>query len=234
MSPERTDQLLSLIVEGEATREQWEEFTRVAEADPVWWAHLARSQRDACDLSNVLNRMVAVADRVALPVPAEPMPGSVAGASGGGATAARREPPGAHHGRRGRWWHGLVPATPLGAAAWGGWAVAAVLALAAIPGLRRSTSPAPIRPSEIGPAIATAVPTSRDAWQQYLDLGRQEGHVLGEIPARILLDAQEVPGHGYELWYLRPVLETMHVPEMYRFNGFDESGEPVLIRYDAP
>ena len=67
----------------------------------------------------------------------------------------------------------------------------------------------------------------------YLDKGRQEDFVIAEVPQRVLIETRpNVTGHGYELIYLRQILERTVVPDLYQFNH-DESGQPTLVRYDG-
>ena len=195
MSAERVDQLLSLIVQGDAGEPQWADWQRHAEADPTLWRRLALAQRDQAELCGAVNTLIALADDVPLPQPAA---------------------------------EGVLARIGIGAMRWSGWAVAAVLALVALP-IGRAPAPAP--PAVDG-ALSTATPARslEDVWDQYIDQGRREGRVLGELPARILLDSRRV-SDGYQLLYLRPVLETRQVPEIYSPNGEDERGEPVFVKW---
>ncbi|MCI0677387.1 MAG: hypothetical protein L0Y42_16625 [Phycisphaerales bacterium] len=117
--------------------------------------------------------------------------------------------------------------------AWSGWAVAALVAI--IASVRWSQpdtfSPTPFQPQTTGLNAQSAA----DAFQEYLDQGRKSGEVVGEVPAKVLLESRPAQdGQGYELVYLRQVLERMIVPEMYRVDGQDERGQPTLIRYQQP
>ena len=108
---------------------------------------------------------------------------------------------------------------------WSGWAVAAMVTLAA-------TGYMLMNESQTGMTAAQSTP---DLLQAYLDQGRQEQSVIGELPERVLIDMQpSATGTGYDLLYLRPILERTHVPDLYRYEGRDELGRPTLVRYEGP
>ncbi|MHC4447650.1 MAG: hypothetical protein ACYSXF_07720 [Planctomycetota bacterium] len=112
---------------------------------------------------------------------------------------------------------------------WSGWAVAALVCLVWATVAPRATAPS----GEAGfPAQTTVMPVSAaEAFQAYLDKGRQERRVIGEIPTRVLVESRPAgAGKGYEVLYLRQVLERTIVPDLYRFEGQDERGGPTLVR----
>ncbi len=114
-------------------------------------------------------------------------------------------------------------------AAGGGWLVAALVALSWTIHLA-ATNP---RDGASDRARVLSIATAADAFQTYLDMGRQERLVVGEIPTRILVESRRDPaGEGYELLYLRQVLERTVVPNLYQFSGQDEQGGVTLVRYE--
>jgi len=114
----------------------------------------------------------------------------------------------------------------LRARAWSGWLVAAVVALAAMAG--RFVPQAPQGPS----ATLAAGLTPDEAFNTYLDLGKKEGSVVGELPTRVIVSSQEAPsGEGYELICLRQIVVKQNVPDLYEFAGTDEKGQPTLVKF---
>jgi len=106
--------------------------------------------------------------------------------------------------------------------AWAGWAAAAALAVAWV-----SMRIAPEDPSE-QPAIASLTPTQ--LLDQYLEKGRQTGLVQGEAPAKRLLSAEPAPsGTGYEVIYIRQIIERAYVAHLYQL-GSDDAGNPQPVR----
>ncbi len=111
---------------------------------------------------------------------------------------------------------------------WGGWAVAAMVALAWTAGL--------IGPSgQPGPSDnrASLLPTSfgspADALRYYVDEGQKQGQVVGEVPAKVLLNSRrQATGEGFEVIYVRQIVERAVVDDLYRF-GSDELGQPVPV-----
>jgi anti-sigma factor RsiW len=74
-----------------------------------------------------------------------------------------------------------------------------------------------------------------DALQAYLEGGRASGHVVGELPERILLEARPVSaaesrdGGRYEVIYLRQIMERAVIKEFYGM-GSDDLGRPAPVR----
>lgn len=115
--------------------------------------------------------------------------------------------------------------------AWSGWAAAAAIAVVALGQLN-----APVHPTgEPGQPAALAGVSFGDALRQYLDTGRESGHVIAELPNKLLVESRPVQtGAGIEVIYVRQVLERTVVPEMYQVAGQDEFGRPTLVRFNAP
>jgi hypothetical protein len=109
---------------------------------------------------------------------------------------------------------------------WSGWAVAAVIGIAWLGWIFNE-------PSSTGINVASLAPA--ELLQAYLDRGKQEELVIGEVPDRILINSRPAgTGGGYELVYLRQIVERAVVPDLYQFQGQNESGEPILVRCEAP
>jgi hypothetical protein len=117
---------------------------------------------------------------------------------------------------------------------WSGWAVAALVAIAALirGGLPTQAPPnSGMQQANFGLPIQSAA----DAFNSYIEKGKETGAVVGEIPAKVLVETRPAAsGKGYELLYLRQVLERTVVPDLYQVNGQDELGQPMLIRYQRP
>ena len=71
-----------------------------------------------------------------------------------------------------------------------------------------------------------------DILQAYLERGRQENLVIAEVPERILIKTRPAAGQGYELLFVRQILERAVVPDLYRFDAQDETGRPTLVRFE--
>lgn len=110
--------------------------------------------------------------------------------------------------------------------AWGGW-LAAALALAWAAGLWPGSQPG------VQTAGVAATPASpAEALAQYLDQGQRAGVVLGELPAKVMLNARPLAGQGYEVLYLRQILERQVVPEFFGV-AEDELGRPTPVRVEV-
>jgi hypothetical protein len=131
-------------------------------------------------------------------------------------------------------WRGSLRLT-----SWAGWAVAAGLVIA-IAGrwLGGPATPAasPVQTAGIPtPADATLVRSAEEALDAYLERGRSEERVIRQMPRMLLLEARPNPtGDGYEILYLRQLMERAVVPDLYQFGAEDEAGRPALVRYRRP
>ncbi|MHC5023547.1 MAG: hypothetical protein ACYTGG_06495 [Planctomycetota bacterium] len=111
---------------------------------------------------------------------------------------------------------------------WSGWAAAAVILLAATMQMTLPTGSVPPPGDET--ALADLSPA--DTLREYLRKGRERGDVIGEMPSKMLVDVQPDPsGDGYQLLYLRPILEKTSVRDLYELAGQDEAGRPSFVRY---
>lgn len=120
------------------------------------------------------------------------------------------------------------------AAVWGGWAAAAAVALAWMGGLpARQDSGARGVEAGLGAPI---IQNASDALAAYLDKGKQEGRVIEQLPGKVLIEDPRLTadGQGYEVIYLRQIVERERVPDLYRFSR-DETGglTPVRIQIRA-
>ncbi|MBX3367618.1 MAG: hypothetical protein KF912_09950 [Phycisphaeraceae bacterium] len=196
------DILISRVIDGEASPEDWSALKALAERDPSIWRDLAGLQQDHAELSGAMAEVVAIADDVVAPVYA----------AGGISDRARS------------------------LRMWGGWAAAAALALAWI-----------VRPANQDPYPNVVLPTNHaalspfglsassqpdDYFDAYLRAGQQEGRVLGEVGEPLLVQTIPQEGGGYEVRYVRQIMERRIVPQVYGIGlGYDERGEarPILI-----
>jgi len=209
MIQQHDDILISRAIDGDASSGDWDELTALADANPALWHNLAMTLREHQAFARAVNADVTVADAVEMPTVRT------------AATIQSRDA-------------GRHPAILARVGGWSGWAIAAVLAIVWVAGVlnpvqsntRHQDGSAPGHTTMIGASAA-------DLLAAYLDKGRQEDFVIAEVPQRILLETRpNETGRGYELIYLRQILERTVVPDLYQFNQ-DEAGQPRLIRYDG-
>jgi len=208
---DRIDLIISHVVDGEATAQEWGEFEAMAAADPKLWRDLAQAQRDCGAMLGAMASASVVADRVALPQPCSSSLNS-----------------GSQFPDRGSYPHPHLRLNRLGA--WTGWAAAAIVTIVATLQLRNGPQVAVDRPvAGFAPTLTDSSQTSADAWDDYLNLGKRDGTVLGEMPGRVLVDSRPAPeGHGFEVVFIRQVMERRVVPDLYEVTGRDEAGQPTL------
>lgn len=192
------DILISRIIDGEATPEDWAAFKALAAREPSVWRDLAECQQDHADLSIAVANAARLADSIDLPV---------------------EEARSVQLSRRVR-----------AALSWGGWAVAAVAVLAF--STQRAADSQGTDASRAGLGFGPGVipvSTPDQAYDAYLQLGREQERVVEEVPTRILIETRALRDGTFEVRYLRQILERITVPSLYEF-GEDEHGRPVPIR----
>lgn len=200
------EMLISRVVDGEARETDWSAFRTLAEADPTLWRELAEYQRDHAELAAAVQAAVASADAVE---------------AGVGDEINRR----------------FAERIKL-AGSWGGWAAAAAIVLVWMTGRVGQQQPMAPYPSQqniaaIGPAVQQPQPmTAADAFQTYLDKGQESGLVVQEVPTRVLLDWRPTKSGGYEVVYLRQIMERKQVRELNTW-GADDVGRMVPVRLDV-
>lgn len=121
---------------------------------------------------------------------------------------------------------------------WGGWAVAAGLALA---WLGAGNGPAMFRsPSAGNPGgttTATLVPsgTLDELLNQYVTQGRESDRVVNVMPLQLLRTNQLDQGKGTEVFFVRPIIERVIVTDFRTMNVVtDEAGQSRKVMGSLP
>ncbi len=201
------DTLLTRIIDAEASAEDWAAFRAVAADEPEVWSELADMQRQHDVLAGGLREAISIADAIELPV---------------------------HE-------HEAVrPVARIGAVvqngwSWGGWLAAAALLLAFTVGLPRGGVGSGLGAGNAPgtQAAGFSLGTPEEALDRYIDLGKQTGAVVGQSPDFIVLDSKPLEdGSGYEVVYLRQLIERREVRDLYRL-GTDELGNTVRVPVEA-
>ncbi len=203
---EELDILITRVVDNEATDADWSRLQELGAKDAAVWRRLAEEQQMHAMLCTAARPLLASSDEVETPLVR---------------TTASRSP-----------W-----SLRIGAGL--GWAAAAALALMwyVAPG----SSPTPVNATDsvvdtrqveqpVGNLTDVALRgDADDLYSRYLDVGLQEGRVVGQLPSR-MVEVQRAPdGQGYVVLYVRPILERQRVNDLYKF-GVDEQGNPQTLR----
>ncbi|RNC80264.1 MAG: hypothetical protein ED559_00135 [Phycisphaera sp.] len=202
---DRRDVLIGRVVDGEATSQDWEEIRELAGDDQTVFAEIAELQELRRETIEYVEEAGDIASRVEFPSHLHPK------------------------------------VTPAGrmrfVGVWGGWAVAALVAVAWSIGLRPGDplivgdANSGTMTGNLGGAVAT---NASDALQQYLDLGKESGTVIGELPSGIVLEKQPLAdGSGYEVLYIRPIIERTTVHNVFR-EVQTESGKSQIVPAALP
>ncbi|MFZ4574652.1 MAG: hypothetical protein ACOYN0_09660 [Phycisphaerales bacterium] len=106
--------------------------------------------------------------------------------------------------------------------AWGGWIAAALMiAVLGRAGLNRQPS-VPVNAAGVGLAPAEYL-------SSYLESGKQDGTVVGEMPRKLLLDTTPAEDGGVYVLYVRQIVERVKVDDLYRIS-VDELGNPTPVK----
>lgn len=186
------DLLISRVIDGEASPEDWTAFRAIAATDQSIWRDLAESQQDQAELTAALDAELSIADSVAAP------------------TGAHFE----HH----------MNERFRRVGSWAGWAAAAAVVLMWTLGPFQVTSG-----GDIAGVPRPQIDTPKQALDLYLNKGVEQGTVIAEMPAKVMLDARPNPdGPGYVVLYYRQILEQAVLPDMMGLDGTDDEGKPVV------
>jgi hypothetical protein len=194
--------LIARIVDGRAGDAEWTDLRSLSASDPMVWRDLGDAQRDASLLSEAMVPALAAADRSILP-------GVILNHDG----LSLRERLATVN-----WRSGL------------GWLAAAAVACAWVAGVDPRAGGSPAAPVN----SAGIIPINNnpdDLLTRYLDVGRQQGRVIAEMPERIVLESRPLTdGSAVEVLYLRQVLERAVVTDNAMFRvGTNDAGQRVLL-----
>lgn len=111
----------------------------------------------------------------------------------------------------------------------GGWLVAASILVAWTISMREGvrTMPAPGGgPTTAG--IASPINTASEALAKYLELGKQSGEVIGELPTSLVIERTPNEDGGYNVIYLRQIVEKTTVDGVYQ-PATDDAGQTFFV-----
>ena len=124
-----------------------------------------------------------------------------------------------------------VSGRPSSLRTWGGWAAAAVLAVMFVAQWRNLANQPVSSTGSSQPQVAGLGSfTADEARKAYLQRGKQDGSVLGEMPAKVIVQGAPIKdGQGYEVVFIRQIVEKARVDDLVRFTS-DEAGQQRIIR----
>ncbi|MEL6798005.1 MAG: hypothetical protein AAFO89_14440 [Planctomycetota bacterium] len=111
----------------------------------------------------------------------------------------------------------------------GGWLAAACVGIAWIVGM---TPQQTLTPATSGAPQNIAMPnpinTAAEALAKYLELGQASGEVLGEMPSSVVIQRTPNPEGGYDVIYLRQIVEKTTVDGVYEA-ATDDTGNTFFV-----
>lgn len=202
------DLLISRVIDGRTSANDWDRFRALALHDPEIWIELADTQRQHEALRCELSHAVGIADRVDLP--GGPIDDSytrqrlgVVGRWGGWALAAA-----------------LLLAWSLGNPVLPASSDSTLPQTAGIPGAGLT-----------GIGLEEAEP--EQAFEQYLLAGQRSGRVVAEMPEQMVIETTPRSDGSIEVLYLRQVIERRVLDRAYR-RVRDDAGNTIAVpvRYE--
>jgi len=220
--------LVSRVLDQVATPNDWDAIERLASRDATVWRELAMSMRQNQDL---LHAVACAADQADM-IDVE----AIERAELQRGVRPQRVREHNRSGRQPRHEHVAFKRRLRLVGTWSGWLAAAVVAIAFLNPQLATRGTGPALPGAENQA--TLIPqilsressaTSAEALREYLRKGNQDGSVIGEMPRKILMEAQPAAdGNGYEVVYIRQILERARVNDIYRFSQ-DETGRATPV-----
>ena len=207
MSPENSahlrDLLISRVIDGSASPEDWSSFRILAASDAEVWTDLSNAQREHEALCEVMHAATAIADGVDLP-----------GGSGSPLIFESRVTVAS------RWGGWAIAAVLLL-----GWFTGTISMNSGQFSGGASGGPT----AGILPALQQASPD--EAFGQYLQAGQTSGQVVGEMPNQIVIETLPLEDGTIEVTFIRQVVERRVLDQAYR-EAVDEFGDAVVVPVD--
>lgn len=186
---EERDVLISRVVDGMASAQDWASFRAVAASDPSIWAELGDTQRQQEAVRDELHSALAFADRVALP---------------GGMID---DAPVRHRLDMVSRWGGWAAAI----------ALMVVWLVGAPAGQTGPADPSgPQTGNVLGGIIPLSEAPPEQAFDRYMAAGQQEGRVIAEMPDQVVIETKPMNDGTIEVLYLRQIIERRVIDQAYR------------------
>lgn len=200
------DLLISRVIDGSATPEDWSSFRILAATDAEVWTDLSNAQREHEALCEVMHAATAIADGIDLP-----------GGSGSPLVFESRVSTTLRWGGWGiaavlllGWFTGTIQMNP---SAYSG-------------------SQGKLQTGSMSPGLIPLGQADPDqAFGRYLDAGQSSGQVVGEMPDRIVVETRPRQDGTIEVILLRQIIERRVLDHAFR-ESVDEFGNRVVLPVD--
>lgn len=199
LQPDERDVLISRVIDGVATREDWSTFRAAAAHDPSIWSELADTQRVHESMCASVHRHIDIADKVELP------------------TNLFDDQPLRHRLELVSKWGGWAVAA----------AILLVWFIGNPAGLSHSDT-GPITSGIPGTGLLLNQSQPDQAFSHYLDEGQRTGQVVGEMPEQIVIETRPMQDGTIEVLYLRQIIERQIIDHAYR-PMLDEAGNSFTV-----
>lgn len=194
-APDRPDldTLITRVIDAEASVEDWNTLRDLASIDQTVWRQLAESQMQHAQLQRVVEMMLEPADRVEAPVEQA--------------------------------MHQRFTARIAGVTTWGGWLAAALIMLAFVVARNNWTSVGSNDDSALagfGQRIIPSFDQPEDALNRYIELGKERGIVLDQMPDQMLIATRPTENNTkVEVIFIRQIVERRVLDKLYNVGETD-------------
>ena len=180
------DLLISRVIDGSASAEDWSSFRILASTDAEVWNDLSDAQREHEALCEVMHAASSIADGVDLP-----------GGSGSPIVFESRVNAAAR-------WGGWAVAAVLML----GWFTGTF-------SMNQTNNPLGTNP-QTGSMVPLNAADPEQAFNQYLQAGQADGKVVGEMPDHVVVETRPLVDGTVEVIYLRQVIERRVLNQAFR------------------
>lgn len=180
------DLLISRVIDGSASAEDWSSFRILASTDAEVWNDLSDAQREHEALCEVMHAASSIADGVDLP-----------GGSGSPIVFESRVNAAAR-------WGGWAVAAVLML----GWFTGTF-------SMNQANNPLGTNP-QTGSMVPLNAADPEQAFNQYLQAGQADGKVVGEMPDHVVVETRPLVDGTVEVIYLRQVIERRVLDQAFR------------------
>lgn len=117
----------------------------------------------------------------------------------------------------------------------GGWlAAASVLVAWTVGTVPTNTLSALPADQTMTAGIPNPINTASDALARYMELGKESGDVIGELPTSLVLERTPTDDGRYEVVYLRQIVERTYVDDIYQTATADTGQTFIVPKTETP
>ncbi len=194
------DLLISRVIDGRASANDWDRFRAMAAREPTIWSELGETQQQHESIRAELAEAIAIADRVDLPI--GPIDDTHTRQRLGMVSK----------------WGGWAAAAALLVV----WSLGNPMAPSSV-SIDSTQTGTMIPGTGFTAGIGLSEAQPEQAFERYLSAGQKSGQVIAEMPEQVVVETRPLPDGTIEVLFLRQIIERRVIDQAYR-EVRDESG----------